>query len=121
MPLARQTMPPVAVVATPRAKALVMARKSAMALREAERLRQERLMALAFGMTLDLRGVSNVLAGSWLGCGEVRIRDLRSRKAPLSGMHIYRMPEDFRAAFFFALDQVLRAPAANDIDNDPAA
>ena len=112
--------PPVAIVA--RAKALPMARKPALEAREAERLRDERLMAMAFGATLDLLGISNVEAGEWLG-GESTVRRLRAREKPLGARHLAKMPPHVANAVLVALHQVLRAPAVNDTDDgsNPAA
>lgn len=120
-PLARDSESPIAVVVEPRAKTLgkfpvAFARKPALEAREAERIRRERLMAMALGATLRLLGISNVKAGEWLG-GESVVRRLLSRERSITAYHLTQMPPHVREALLVAFDQVLR-PAENDVGND---
>jgi hypothetical protein len=75
-----------------------MAPKPALEARHAERLRQERVMALVFGDLLASFGFNNCTAASWFGVVETVVRGMRDRKRPITGMHLAQMPEDFANA-----------------------
>lgn len=90
-------------------------RKPALEAREAERIRRERLMAVAFRSTLFLFGVSNVKAGEWIG-GESLVRRLLKRERAITAYHLAKMPPDFADALLVAFRQVLRTDCANDVD-----
>lgn len=126
MSATRQSEPPQAIEPEPRAKSLgkvsgtyaavAFAKKPALEAREAERIRRERLMAMALGATLRMLGISNVKAGEWLG-GESVVRRLLSRERSITAYHLTQIPPHVRDALLVAFDQVLR-PAENDVAND---
>jgi len=110
-----------------RAKALpAMARKPALEAcpLKAERLRRDRMLAIAFATALDEAGISNVEAARILSlASEAVVRDLKSRKARMLGVHIMELPEDVLARvralyrqLLAPLPDALRTPAANDVD-----
>lgn len=124
MPAIRESERPGAIA---RAKALPI-RKPYVAKFDPERLRDEKLMAIALDMTMrswrDEAGepMTNVRLAAFIGCAEVIVRGLRKRERVLQVRQVLKMPTDFRESLMatyesFVVPEMLRAcEAANDSD-----
>jgi hypothetical protein len=75
-----------------------MAPKPALQAKDPEKLRRERVIALAFGDVIDAAGLSNCDVADLWGCSEVIVRNVRSRKCPLAYDKVLALPKDVRAA-----------------------
>jgi hypothetical protein len=123
--LHRPSQPPIDPRSTGvRAKALPrFAHKPALQRREAERLREERLMASALDAAMLWTGMTNVRLGAILGVSESIVRGIRgTRQKPLQARHLFRLEKEapeFFATLLHIAREVLSAPAVNDVDPLP--
>jgi hypothetical protein len=114
---------PLPLRAKPLTQSGTWARKSRLEALEASRLDEERRLAAAFAEALDDRGISNGKVAEWLGLSSATVvRDMRTRKCRITGVHLAKLPPDLCKAILlgfrrhFAPDD-LRALTANDNDH----
>lgn len=123
MPIARQSEHPIALIPpkTLGKSSGTWARKPRLEAMEAARLAEDKRLARAFGEALDGAGWSNVMAAAAMGLTESTVRDLRTRKARILGVHLAKLPAHIVVAMFDGFHRVttpetLRATVANDND-----
>jgi len=77
-------------------KVAPMARKPALELRAADRLRRERIASIAFGEALDECGLSNVAVAELWNTTESVVRGIRQRQRALSYVQFRALPKNVR-------------------------